>query len=325
LNSLKGTMVDEERIELLARVASMYYEDELTQNEISANLGYSRSCISRMLTEARREGIVEIQIHHPLERKLSLEKMLRDRFDLNEVRVIESNGSPYPQILRRFGAVTARLLEEKVTESTTLGISWGTALYEVAHALRPTHFPGVKVVQMIGSSSSSDHQVDGPGLARAFARQFDGRYYTLPAPWLVEDRNLRDALMNDRRLREVLRLTRQIDIAVVGIGTINPSLSSLLRAGYLTIEETRSLQTMGVVGDVCGQHFNLEGFLMEIPLAGYVFGIEVEALRSIPLVIGVAGGVAKAPAILGAVRSRLINSLVTDDEAARDVLELSSR
>jgi DNA-binding transcriptional regulator LsrR (DeoR family) len=316
-------VIDDERVELLAKIASMYYEDELTQNEISASLGYSRSCISRMLTEARREGIVEIQVHHPLERKPALEKMLCDRFDLLEVRVLESNGSPYSQILRRLGALAARVLEEKVTEHTTLGISWGTALYEVAHALRPEHHPGVKVVQMIGASSTSDHQLDGPGLARAFARQFDGRYYTLPAPWLVEDRNLRDALMNDRRLREVLRMTRQIDIAVVGIGTINPSLSALLRAGYLTVDETRSLQAMGVVGDVCGQHFNLEGFLMDIPLAGYVFGIEVETLRSIPLVIGVAGGAAKSAAILGAIRSRLINSLVTDDQAARDVLEMS--
>jgi DNA-binding transcriptional regulator LsrR (DeoR family) len=318
-------MIDDDRVELLARVASMYYEDELTQNEISTSLGYSRSCISRMLTEARREGIVEIQIHHPLERKLNLEKLLRDRFDLKEVRVIESNGSPYPQVLRRLGALAARLLEDMVTENTTLGISWGTALYEVAHALRPKHLPRVRVVQMIGSSSSHDHQVDGPGLARAFSRQFEGRYYTLPAPWLVEDRNLRDALMNDRRLREVLRLTRQIDIAVVGVGTIDPSLSSLLRAGYLTVDETRSLQAMGVVGDVCGQHFTLEGLLMDIPLAGYVFGVDVETLRSIPLVLGVAGGAAKAPAILGAVRSRLINSLVTDDEAVQEVLELSGR
>jgi deoxyribonucleoside regulator len=317
--------MDDDRVELLAKVASMYYEEELTQNEISANLGYSRSCISRLLSEARREGIVEIQIRHPLERKPALEKMLKDRFDLSEVRVLESSGAPYPQILRRLGALAARVLEEKVGEATILGISWGSALYEVAHALRPAHFPGLKVVQIIGSSSGSDHQVDGQGLARAFARQFDGRYYTLPAPWLVEDRNLRDALMNDRRLREVLQLTHLVGIAVVGVGTTNPSYSSLVRAGYLTVEESRSLQAMGAVGDVCGRHFNLEGFLMDIPLAGYVFGIEVETLRSIPLVLGVAGGRAKAAAILGAVRSRLINSLVTDDEAARDVLDLSSK
>jgi DNA-binding transcriptional regulator LsrR (DeoR family) len=264
-------------------------------------------------------------VHHPLERVSALEKILRDRFDLGEVRVLRGNGSTYSQMLSRLGVLAARILEEKVGDDSVLGVSWGTALYEVAHALRPRHFPGVKVVQLIGSASTDDHQVDGPGLARAFARHFEGKYFTLPAPWLVEDRNLRDALMNDRRMREVLDLAKQVDVAVVGIGTVSsPSLSSLLRAGYLSAEEVRGLQAIGVVGDVCGQHFSLDGTLMDIPLAGYVFGIEVETLRSIPLVIGVAGGKDKAAAILGALRSRLVNSLVTDDEAARETLALSS-
>jgi DNA-binding transcriptional regulator LsrR (DeoR family) len=316
--------MDEERLELLARIASLYYEDELTQNEISARLGYSRSCISRLLSEARREGIVEIQVHHPLERMRALERALQERFDLRDVRVFQSNGCAYPQMLARLGTLAARLLEEKIREDSVLGISWGTALYEVVHALRPRYAPQVKVVQLIGSTSTEDHQVDGPGLARALARAFEGRYYTLPAPWLVEDRNLRDALMNDRRLREVLDLAEQVDIAVLGVGTTDPSLSSFFRAGYLTLEETRALLAMGIVGDVCGQHFTLEGTVLDIPVAGYVFGVSVETLRSIPCAVGVAGGLAKSPAILGALRSRMINTLVTDDSAAREALRLSS-
>lgn len=317
--------MDDERIELLARIASMYYEEELTQQQISESLGYSRSCISRLLSEARREGVVEIHVHHPLERTPALEKMLVERFRLREARVLQGDGSAYPQMLRRLGGLAARFLEQNVQERTVLGISWGTALYEVVQALRPRHFPGVRVVQLIGSVSSSEPQVDGMGLARAFARRFEGRHYTLPAPWLVEDKNLRDSLMNDRHLREVLDLASQVDVAVVGVGTVNPALCSLLRAGYLTLEEVHSLQAMGVVGDVCGQHFTIEGVVTDIPVAGYVFGVKVETLRAIPLVVGVAGGRAKASAILGALRAGLVNVLVTDESAAREVLDLSAR
>ena len=314
--------MDDQRFEILARAASLYYEEGMNQNEVAAILGYSRSHISRMLTEARREGIVEIHVHHPLERVATLEQRLGEQFDLQEVRVLKSNSVPYSQMLRRLGALAAQLLSQKITPNSILGISWGTALYEVSNMLQPIDYPEVKVVQLIGSATSRDHQVDGPGLARAFSLQFGGQYYTLAAPWLVGDMQIRDALMKERRMREVLDLTKEVDIALVGIGTVDAKLSSLVRAGYLTFKEADEIQAMGAVGDVCGHHFDIQGNLMEIPVAGYAFGTDAETLRGISLAIGVAGGTVKAPGILGALRSRLVNSLVTDDAAARAVLEI---
>jgi DNA-binding transcriptional regulator LsrR (DeoR family) len=314
--------MDDQRLAILAQVASLYYEDGMNQNEVAAIMGYSRSHISRILAEARREGIVEIHVHHPLERVAALEQRLVDQFGLQEVRVLKSNGVPYSQMLRRLGALGAGLLAQKVNPNSILGISWGTALYEVGNMLAPIDYPDVKVVQLIGSATSRDHQVDGPGLARAFSQQFGGQYYTMPAPWLVGDKQIRDALMKERRMQEVLDLTKKVDIALVGIGTVDPRLSSLVRAGYLSIEEAEQIQAMGAVGDVCGHYFDIQGNLMEIPVAGYAFGTEVDTLQAISLTIGVAGGAVKAPGILGALRSKLVNSLVTDDAAARIVLEL---
>ena len=322
VESKKGDSMDDQRFGILARAASLYYEEGMNQNEVAAILGYSRSHISRMLTEARQEGIVEIHVHHPLERVAILEQRLGEQFDLQEVRVLKSNSVPYSQMLRRLGALTALLLSQKITPNSILGISWGTALYEVSNMLQPIDYPEVKVVQLIGSATSRDHQVDGPGLARAFSLQFGGQYYTLAAPWLVGDKQIRDALMKELRLREVLDLIKEVDIALVGIGTVDAKLSSMVRAGYLTFEEADEIQAMGAVGDVCGHHFDIEGNLMEIPLAGYAFGTDAETLRGISLAIGVAGSTVKAPGILGALRSKLVNSLVTDDAAARAVLEI---
>lgn len=311
-----------DRDELLARVAGLYYEDGLTQEEISRALGYSRSSISRMLGEALREGIVEIHIHHPLERSPSLELRLQERFGLRELRVLQSSGLSYAQMLRRLGTLAAGYLAQKIEAGSILGISWGTALYEVANALPPIHCSGVRVVQVIGSATSRDHLVDGSGLARAFARQLGGEYFTLPAPWLVEDKTIRDALLGDRRMREVLDLARQADIILVGIGTVEPSLASTVRAGYLDEGQVRRIQASGAAGDVCGLHFDLSGNLMDIPEAGYAIGPDAETLRACPLVIGVAGGDLKAPAILGALRAGLVNVLMTDSAAAERILRL---
>jgi DNA-binding transcriptional regulator LsrR (DeoR family) len=311
------------RFELLARVASLYYEEGLNQHAIAAQLGYSRAHVSRLLSEALREGIVEIHVQHPAQRALTLESRLQESFKLRKVRVLRGENISYQQMLRRLGRVAARVLLEEIKPRSILGISWGTALYEVASALEPVDLPEVKVVQLIGSATSRDHQVDGPGLARMLAQRFSAEYFTLAAPWLVADRKVRDALMVERRMSEVLDLARQADIALVGIGSIDPALSSLVRAGYLGLAEIQDLMSLGAVGDVCGHHFDLCGNLMDIPIAGYAIGIEAEIIRRIPAVIGVAGGPAKAPAVLGALRAGLINCLVTDDDAARGVLELS--
>ena len=75
-------MVNQDRAQFLATVADLYYIEGLSQAHIAKRFGYSRSAISRLLTEARQNGIVEITIHHPLRRVRRLETRLREAFGL---------------------------------------------------------------------------------------------------------------------------------------------------------------------------------------------------------------------------------------------------
>ena len=47
---------------LLVRTAQLYYEQELTQASISQRLGLSRQKVQRLLSKAREQGIVRINI-----------------------------------------------------------------------------------------------------------------------------------------------------------------------------------------------------------------------------------------------------------------------
>ncbi len=312
---------DEEHLELLADIASMYYEDSLTQEEIALRTQFSRSHISRLLSEAQKRGVVSIHVHHPLARNRALESEMQEVFRLKEVRVCQNRPEPYEAMLARMGGLAARLVAQHVHDNINIGLSWGHALTEVVNAFHPTHCSGSSVVQLIGTVGSVDPVTDGPGLARRFAALLDARAYTLAAPWFIDNKLVRDALLEDRRLRESLAMGEHIDLAIVGIGTIEPELSSIVRAGYITPEQARYLASIGIVGDVCGEQFDIHGSLVQIPLAGYVFGIDVTLLREVPLVIGVAGGPKKADAILGGLRSGLVNALVTDESAAAAILD----
>jgi deoxyribonucleoside regulator len=311
-----------ERTELLARVASMYYEDRLTQAEIARRIGTSRPTVSRLLQEARETNVVEIIIHYPWKTAPEIERDLIAHFHLCHAQVLVGQGRPYEEILRGLGVLAARYIESKLEAGAVLGISWGTALYSMVRALRPDRKLPVTVVQMIGAAGTSDPLIDGPDLARLLANVYGGEHRYLHAPLIVEDARVREALLHEPHIRETLSLAHRADMALVGIGSLAPEVSSLLRAGYVNRQALARLQAQGAVGDICARHYDAQGRVLDIELNHRIVGIELEALHDIEQVVGMAGGEAKAEAILGALRGGHVNVLVTDDAAARKILAM---
>lgn len=314
-----------ERLELLAMVADLYYIDQRSQAEIARRLGYSRSAISRLLTEAHERQLVEIRIHYPLQRDARLEHALRDTYGLETVYVAQRGNLTYDRMLMQLGRLAARYLEDYLGESVVIGLSWGTAVYEVVNALTPRHYRGVEVVQMIGGLGSGDQQIDGPGVAIRLAERLGGHYYTLNVPHIAVDEQTRDALLSQRAIHDTLQLALRADLAVVGIGSVAPTRSSFLRTGYLTAAELDGIRKTGAVGDICGTHFDAEGRILDIDVNRRVVGVDLqELIDSSCRIVAVSGGRVKARAIAGALRGNLVDVLITDSSAAEEILALSS-
>ncbi len=309
------------RIQLLASVATLYYDDGMTQMEIARRTGYSRSAVSRLLSEARDRGIVDIRINYPIQRGTDLEHELEQCFDLHSAFVVSSGNLDHARTLRLLGRVGAQYLEERLPEDGILGVSWGSAIYEVVNELRTRYAPGVQVVQMIGAVGHGDPTIDGPELAQSLARTLGASYHTLHAPLLVEDISMRAPLMGESNVHQTLTLARQADLALVGIGSVEPDLSSLVRAGYLSEREMLAVKEKGAVGDICATHYDLNGRILDIDINQRVVGIELNDLVSSDCeVVAVAGNDRKFPAILGALRGGFIDVLITDTSAAQAVL-----
>ena len=98
----------DERDELLATVASLYYKLNQSQAEIADRLGVSTSKVSRMLKEARDRGIVDIRIHMPIPRDVELEQELTRVFGLRDAIVSQAGGeTDETELLRTTGQVAA--------------------------------------------------------------------------------------------------------------------------------------------------------------------------------------------------------------------------
>lgn len=317
-------MADYERMELLAQVAEMYYIQDLSQASIAKKYFFSRSKVSRLLTEARETGLIEINIRHPFQRARELENILLDKYHLKQVIVLKSGKLSVVRMLRTLGRLSAKYLLDNLTDGDILGISWGTAVYEVAQALQPKNLTDFDVVQIIGSIGYGDPAIDGPEVARQFAENFSGKYFTLNAPVIVKDKVTRDVLIKERNIQKVINKAIRADYILAGIGSSYPGRSGLVRAGYLLEDELKVInEQTGAVGDICACLFNIDGEYKDIKFNDRVVGLTLDEIKSIRAeVVGIAGGQEKAEAILGALKGKLVDTLITDDKAVEKILKI---
>jgi len=305
---------------LMAKVADLYYLRTLTQQQIAVRLGLSRPTVSRLLTRARATGIVRIEVTQPEGTHQRLEHELEEGFGLREAIVIPGR-SESPTVTRRaLGQATAEYLDRAFKGGERVGISWGTTLKAVVDSVRPRALATV-VVPLVGGLGQAAPEIHANELARRLAELHGGRVHLLHAPAIVARRSVREALLSDERIGHVLELARRVDVALIGIGALVPS-STLIESGYISAAEMAAVRRQGAVGDICTRAFSSDGVPLVGDVATRILAIDLEDLARIPLVIGVAGGLEKADAILGALAGGLVDVLVTDSIAARAVLRL---
>ncbi len=311
--------VSPDRLNILADAAEMYYLKGQSQSQIAKNLGVSRSMVSRMLTDARRFGLVQIHIERPVNHNKELEKLLCQQFGLKKAIVVEQRSGQ--ALLPSLGKAAARYIEEELKPGQTLGTSWGTAISATVDELQfEPPVPGIRIVQLLGSLGARIKQYHGIAIVNRLVDKLGGEGIYLNAPFLVESTRLASVLKESKDILETFQLGRQSDIALLGIGSAKPEVSPYVLAGYLPEAEMQTICDSGAVGDVCGIFIDIFGNPSHSELQDRTIGISLEDLRNIPLRIGVSGGPHKISPIIGAIRGKHINVLVTDTNTAQGVI-----
>jgi DNA-binding transcriptional regulator LsrR (DeoR family) len=309
----------------LAEVATLYYVDKLTQEQIGTRIGGSVATVSRLLAEAHDVGVVEVRVHHPVPTVPDLQRALVAGFGLRAARVLQTDGLEPTRLLPRLGELAAGYLKATITDGAVVSVGWGATLHEVARALNPGGPRGVQVVQSMGSLGNRLPAIDNHLITRLFAERLHGTSHYLHAPMIVESESVRAALVQDAHIAQALDLSRRADVMLIGIGVPEPEQAGLLQAGYLDAATLEAIRATGAVGDICVTYFDRSGTLLDLEISKRVIGVRLSDLRDVGTTIVVAGGLHKADAILGALRTGLIHVLVTDDATARAVLTLRER
>jgi deoxyribonucleoside regulator len=307
---------------LKSKISRMYYLSDISKTEIGHHLGISRFRVSRLLEQAREEGIVQIQINEPIATNTEIEEKLEKRFNLHLAIVVNSGDSTDRGIRRAVGLATADYLKNLLRDGDVFGITWGATVDEVIRSLPSKIDRRIQVVQITGGLNQTAIDINPLDIVHRVAEIYGATPYVLFAPAIVGNPTTRDAMVQDSSFQATIEMFSRVNIAISGIGAFSSSSDSYLqKAGYVTDEDINNLLSCGAVGDVFGHYFNIEGYPCSSELEERTIGMNLNDLQKVRYTIGVAGGIHKTLAILGTLRGSLINTLVTDLATANDILE----
>jgi deoxyribonucleoside regulator len=304
-------------VDQLIDIATRFYVTGQSQIDIARSVGLDASTVSRYLKRARDEGIVRVEIHRPRSLHGDLALELAQSFGLKRAVVVA--GEPGPAAVQAVARAAADFVNSQLLNGTRLGLSWGRMLSAAIHMLPPGTVSGLDVSLLHGGVGSAGAGIQGVELARHIASLHPHSHvHYLHAPVLVDSPDIKDAMLRDGSIRAALESAASRDMALVGIGTLDES-APLVRYGHISPRDRNRLLDAGAVGDMCTRFFTPTGEPVHV-LDDRLIAIEWEGLKKIPMVVAMAAGLEKRDAILGALRARAIDVLVTDEATARAVL-----
>lgn len=282
--------------------------------DIAEELGVSRFAAGRMVQKARTLGLFEVRprLAEPVDPDLS--RALKDRFGLVGAFVVVAHSSR-PEVIRStIAGVAARAVSESIRDEYVVGLGSGRTIVEMCRQM--SDVPVCDVVQLTGAANGRAE--DSLEAIVTLSRVARGRMYPLHSPFVATEVNAARVISAQPSIREALRRIDSVQVAVLSIGGWPDS--SLLADLYGQLGEQDELMRRGVVAEVGTTLLDAGG--QRLPIVDErMIGISTRQLDQVPVVFGIGGGAGKERAVLAALRSGLVDVVVTDARIARLALE----
>lgn len=302
--------MDEQTYALATKAAWYYYMEDNTQAQIAEVMGVSRAKVIRLLEEARAQGIVQFSFRKNDSQRVSAEQLLIDRFGLKDAFVVPTplDSSAINQSIAQ-GA--AHYVSDHLREDGYLNIGYGDTVSRMLGFLAKNREESLNVVSLTGGVSYY--------LPTVGTTAYSMHLFLTPSPLVVSSRQVRDALLDEKSLQDVSAMTEYADMSVVGIGAAVEG-ATVLRNGILNEGELTVLKMQGAVGDVLNHFMDKDGNLIQTEIEDRVISTDLDKLRQLKNVVGVAGGKDKVTAIKAVLNGGYLNVLITDSDTAAELL-----
>lgn len=312
---------------LIYKVCSLYYEDDMRQQEVSDYLGISRATVSRMLQKGKESGIVRVEVINPVQFSYNkLEKALERKYGLKEVIVVESSAlDTKTESVSRMYERAALYLSQFFKDGDWIGVTMGHTLHNIVKTNRAFEkdkkLMFVPIVGGIGQSTIDKVDVQSNRIAQEFSRKFGGTYTQFLSPAVFSEQKAMEYFLKEKSISYIFDDFQKLDTLIMGIGIPQRVESTLVRAGYITGENLEAFARDGMAGDIALHFFDEDGNTEKFrEFNDRVAGMPLEMVKKVRNRIGIAGSENRAEAIRGAIKGGYINMLITNIDAAERLL-----
>lgn len=311
---------DFETVRQIHAVLVLHFIEGKKQSEIAAELNLSTSKVNRLITQGRKLGMLKIEIESPFQRLMDLEEALNRFARLGNTVVTPTVEGSEKATLQQVGRAAASHLTETLRDGDVIAITGGKAVSALVDSLEVERAWDVTVVPLTGGVQGK-YFTDVNHLATRLAERLGGKTMLLHAPLFAESQTQRDMLMEVSSIKEVLDLARRANVALVGVGSVQPAESSYYDLHPVPEADRKMLVGTGVVGEFMAHLIRDTGAVANFALNSRLVALSPQELSQCERVIGIAAGTGKVRPIQAALNGGFLDSLIVDEDTAAAVLQ----
>ncbi|KXL54248.1 transcriptional regulator LsrR [Anaerotignum neopropionicum] len=295
---------------LIIKAVWCYYIENMTQQAIADHLGISRMRVIKLLEKGREKKLIQFKIRTDAYQQTEITMQLKERYALQEIILVPSISN---NINETVAHAAAMYLSDHLTDGDFVNVGFGDTMSRTLRNLELPEEARVSFVSLTGgvkhynvpSNSEAPHAV----------------LYIVPTPFIASTPQMACAMKEEPSVKDVLKLSSLAGYTIVGIGGVTEK-ATVVKEGNMTANDLLRLQAESAVGDVLGYFVDKDGNVLNGTINDRLVSTPPHVLASFPNVIAVAGGIEKAEAIAGVLKTGCINILITDEETAKAILEI---
>ena len=297
---------------LMVKAVWYYYFEGKTQQQIADAMGIHRMRVVKLLDSARQNGIIRFQLRKDNEDRMMLEQELLSRFHLEDVFLVPAEDSSE---LNQVGIAEAAsmYIRDRVGKDSFINIGYGNTPSRILNNLATMVDAPINCISLTGGVSYY--------LPDVRSHVFNARLHLIPSPLFTSSPEMARAMREEAHVQEITRLISLAEMSVVGIGAMDEQ-ATIFRSGVLSPSDLTYLKMRGAVGDLLSHFYDAQGRLVESPLEDRLVSTDLDTLKQLKHVIGVAAGEKKVQAIHAALLTGTLDVLITDIATAEKVLSL---
>lgn len=326
-----------EAIEMLDKryniLRTIYYNQPIGRRILAHKLGVGERIVRTEIDFFKDENLIEINTPgmtitpegeeiieklkdfiHELKGLSDIENYIKEKLSLKNVIIVPGDVDEDNSVTTEIGKSASAYIKGLLKDNSIIAITGGSTVKAVIDNIpKISNLKNVLVVPARGGMGRSV-EIQANNIAASLAKKLDANYKLLHIPDNISSSAL-SSILNEKEIMDIVDNINNSNMLIYGIGRADV----MARKRGLASDKIIELNVEEAVGEAFGYYFNKEG---KVICATSTIVAYDNSLKTIDNLVAVAAGKSKAEAILATQKNMTNSTLITDEGAALEIINI---